>query len=598
MKQLGQPIWLGIEKVKTAALRFPFMSLSSFLAFVFIIIYHHYSDYFSIPQRYWFFMMLEAIGGIAIFFSFMIFAERNKLDVGKRIGFGLLGFCILGLHFFSLPDWAASIDSTYFLRFLLLIITFICLASFIVFNREGEQMAFWQYNQYLFITFIVASAYSLVLFLGIAGAVFAVENLFDLIISNDVYLDILVFFGIFINTLFFSSVMPRDLSDFEKKENYKDALRKFVQYVLVPILGIYLIILLFYFGKMLIASTFPKGLVCIPILIFSILSILCYLLAYPIRMQAGNGLIQFFSKNIFYFLLPLLVIYFIGLSARLIPYGLTEWRYMGILLGIWLALVSLFTIFDQRETLIFFPVSLFLLLILGTVGPWGMFQMSARSQNNRLKRLLTHEQLLVNKVLDVQAVQAKLSDSLQNEVSSITKFLFYREKIELVYPILAEDEKKQIDAIQKGTNKVAAFNTFLEKTFRLKDDQLLTSELQINASVSDTVLFDIESYNSMRQYQVSNKTENVKFALADSMLYLTDSSFFISLQPILDTILYNTNIIESEDVASYKNDFEPEKGVLYSEDKMKKIYIKDISFTMSEDSIYNIKKASIIYLEK
>ena len=162
------------------------------------------------------------------------------------------------------------------------------------------------------------------------------------------------------------------------------------------------------------------------------------------------------------------------------PYGLSEWRYMGILLCIWLALVSLFTIFDQRETLIFFPVSLFLLLILGTVGPWGMFQMSARSQNNRLKRLLTHEQLLVNKVLDVQAVQAKLSDSLQNEVSSITKFLFYREKIELVYPILAEDEKKQIDAIQKGTNKVAAFNTFLEKTFRLKGTTY-SSKLEIHS---------------------------------------------------------------------------------------------------------------------
>ncbi len=594
MSNIGETIWLGVKKTKRAALRFPFMSLAAFLAFAFTIVYHHFYEYLDIPRRYWLFLIFEAIAGIAIFFSFMVFSERNQFDIGKRIGFGLLGFCILGLHFFALPDWAASIDSTYFLRFFLLVLTFICLATFIVFNREGEQMAFWRYNQYLLITFIVASVYSLVLFLGIAGAVFAVESLFDLTISNAVYIDILVFFGIFVNTLFFSSVMPNNLSDFEKEDEYKNALRLFVQYVLLPIVGIYLIILLFYFGKMLIASEFPRGLVCFPILIFSFLSILCYLLVYPIRKEAGYGLVQFFCKHIFYFLLPLLVVYFIAMAVRIIPYGLTEWRYMGLLLGVWLALVSLFAIFDQRETLIFFPVSLFILLVLGSAGPWGMFQMSARSQNNRLSSLLKHEKLLVNKVLDVDSVPTKLNDSLQNEVSSITKFLFYREKIELVYPILAEDEKKQIDAIQKGDDKIAAFNTFLANTFRLEDELLLKKELEFNLRVQENTVFNVGDFKTMTPVQLNNRSEHPAYFIQDTLLQSRDSALVLSLKPLLDSLSYNISFEQER----YTAQLSCEQMSVVSKDGNTKVYAKELTFFKSEDSVYYIRQATILLLKK
>jgi hypothetical protein len=73
---------------------------------------------------------------------------------------------------------------------------------------------------------------------------------------------------------------------------------------------------------------------------------------------------------------------------RIIPYGLTELRLLGMLLGLWLLVIAVWYTMRQREGVRLIPLTLAILL-LGTVyGPLSVTRISVASQGSRLKTLV------------------------------------------------------------------------------------------------------------------------------------------------------------------------------------------------------------------
>ncbi len=164
----------------------------------------------------------------------------------------------------------------------------------------------------------------------------------------------------------------------------------------MPIVLVYIVILYLYLFRIVMYNTIPSGWVCIPILIFAIAGILTYLLIYPIRLDSSYKTIYLFSKYFFYILLPLLSLYFIAIIKRIMPYGITEDRYLVFMLGVWLLIISVYIIISKKDNIIIIPVSLFFVLFISAIGPWGMFQLSVQNQVRRLEFLLNKNHLLVN----------------------------------------------------------------------------------------------------------------------------------------------------------------------------------------------------------
>jgi hypothetical protein len=135
--------------------------------------------------------------------------------------------------------------------------------------KEKDLSRFWQFNQFLFIRFFTSVIFSFTLIIGLASALWATENLFGLDINGKYYADIIFFVALIFNTLFFLMGIPNNFAVFSNTIEYKNALRIFVQYIMIPMLGIYLIILYFYLFKIVFLQKIPDGWVCVPILIFS-----------------------------------------------------------------------------------------------------------------------------------------------------------------------------------------------------------------------------------------------------------------------------------------------------------------------------------------
>ena len=96
-----------------------------------------------------------------------------------------------------------------------------------------------------------------------------------------------------------------------------------MQYVLLPLVGIYLVILYAYGLKILFQWNWPQGWVSQLVLWYSVVSILSILLLWPLREKADSGWIKSFTSWFFRLLIPLLVMLFLAIFERIGDYGLT-----------------------------------------------------------------------------------------------------------------------------------------------------------------------------------------------------------------------------------------------------------------------------------
>lgn len=429
------------QNAKSSLIRFPLPLLSALVA---VIISIYMAEYYKEIDNLFPYInsMLTAALGIPLFFCVTIFNKKLGYSIVGQLLMQIAAFLMLVAIFFSLPTSELTNNSSLpYIRYTIFNLTFHLLVSYVPYLSNRNLNGFWNYNKTLFIRFWTSILYSGFLYAGIATALGSLDVLFDVELSSEIYFDLfIVVIGIF-NTWFFVSGIPKDLDQLEEVRTYPKGLKIFSQYVLLPILIIYLLILYSYTSKIVISWDWPRGIVSYLIACISTLGILTLLLIYPYSLQKENNWINRFSKAYYFLLMPLIAILFLAIGFRITDYGITINRYIIVLLGIWLTLVSLYFSL-QKKNIKFIPISLSVILLLMSFGPWSMFSVSERSQSKRLISLLEEHQIVMdnkvqNEVIwDTSALpkfqsdqlhsnKGRLSDSLNNEVRSILDYLNY-----------------------------------------------------------------------------------------------------------------------------------------------------------------------------
>src|SRR5690625_7143956 len=96
------------------------------------------------------------------------------------------------------------------------------------------------------------------LFRSIELAILAVDHLFNLNFKYLIYYDTFLFFLIFGSTFIFTLFNIDGLYELEKKVEYPVVLKFFAQFILIPLLIIYLVILYIYSLKILFQWELPR----------------------------------------------------------------------------------------------------------------------------------------------------------------------------------------------------------------------------------------------------------------------------------------------------------------------------------------------------
>ncbi|MDR4954397.1 DUF4153 domain-containing protein [Chryseobacterium sp. ES2] len=384
--------------------------------------------------------------GISLMFALKMLSQR----IGKELLLHVSGIIFLIGFYYILPDKKNSFTEVYAYIIAVTALLSHLLVSFVPFLKKDRELRFWQYNKNLFINIFLTAVFTGVLTGGMELAILAVDKLFDFNFHDRIYRDTFFVLSIFGSSFIFLLFNDKGLNNLEKDGTYPVVLKFFTQFILIPLLLIYVTILYFYSVKILINWQLPRGWVSYLVLAYSIVGILALLLVHPLKEENAKSWVRIFSKAFYYTIVPLIILLFTAIFTRILEYGYTEPRYFVLLLALWLLSIVVYFIFNKKATIKFIPVSLFLFGAFALIFPYlNAFSVAKRSQKTELMNILNQHQLMSAGKINFQK---KVTDTVRNEIADKFEFLAERRQSEFLSALLNEKDQAELaDNIEKGT---------------------------------------------------------------------------------------------------------------------------------------------------
>lgn len=321
-----------LHKLSLSLKRFPISLVYAALTVLVVIMMNH-TDV-DVDETYTRIAMTLALGIPLSLSIYMYFEGRKNIKKHVQLLFhGIIGVLLLLYYLFFLKD-LEMVAST---RYVAYTISSYLLFSFIPYLHRKENYELYVIK--LFNRFIITYVYSVILYLGLAAILGTINLLFNINISWKLYFDIAVIVaGIFAPAFFLSDVPKRD--EELLVDDYPKVLGVLLQYIILPLISVYTIILYIYFGKCIITTELPRGIIGNLVLWYSIVSAIILFFIYPLRNnnQWVKTFIGIFPKVI----IPLLIMMFMAIGIRINTYGITESRYFVLIVGLWVTGVMIY----------------------------------------------------------------------------------------------------------------------------------------------------------------------------------------------------------------------------------------------------------------
>lgn len=455
--------------------------------------------YDSIASHYYYWnIIMSCYLGMLLFIANSIYGEAYRVRRPVVILTGLAGIAVIVIYYFSLPSRFMTISFT---RFVLFTVALHLLISFIPFLSKGGVNGFWQYNKVIFLRILTSALYTGVLYLGLSLALLAIEKLFNWRIRGEIYLDLWILLSGIFNTWFFLAGIPENFAELELKKEYPKGLKIFTQYVLLPLITVYLLILYAYMFKIIINAQWLVGWVSYLVIGFSVGGILSLLLIYPVRNDENNKWILIFSRFFYFALFPLIILLFLAVKRRISDYGITEQRYFVLMLALWLLLIACYFLFSSSKNIKLIPVSLCILALAASFGPWGAFSISLSSQKKHLSSLLQKYAMLTHG--KIVAAKDTLPFKDHKQISSIINYLVGVHGYKALQPYFVQN----LDSVSRNTtyyNNIAdgtpsSNNMMVDKIhvmmnityvadYQLSEERKISSYMNFYTATSDTAI--------------------------------------------------------------------------------------------------------------
>jgi hypothetical protein len=437
--------------------------------------YHHEKEQEAIIIK----LLLTSFLAYPFFIGLRVSEEKYQLSKARAllVKFMALGFFVV-YYFFGFGEGLEN--PAVIFRFVAMLLFGHLYISLSAFREYKDLKDFWSFNQKIFLFIIEGAVVSAIIFGGLALALLALQELFKVDVSTYLYMDLfLVIAGIF-HPLYFLSKLPNPGSGLESTYERYPAFSNVVKYVLIPLVGLYFIILYAFSAKILFTWELPEGWVSKMVLGFSVAGIFTYLVNYRMAEHEDSSILSGFRKWYFPVLAPMVLLIMVAIWRRISDYGFTEPRYIVFVLGIWVGLLSLYFIISKKDDIRVIPFSLAILALISITGPWSAQNVSFNDQLDRLKTTLQNEGLLegttfkeANKVVEPEVTK---------EITSMLEYLTERDTAALrsefdLTKVKEMDIRSIMDEMGLEPNYARGFNRDIEyRHFLLKSDLPVSTE--------------------------------------------------------------------------------------------------------------------------
>ncbi|PCJ00297.1 MAG: hypothetical protein COB14_04910 [Alphaproteobacteria bacterium] len=433
---------LPLEDLYATVRRFPRSTLCSVILFAFILLLNHK---IIEPDKV---LLLRVM--VILAYGFLWFGLARLISEGMsrgRVAEAVLGYCV-----FAIFSGCVFFYSGFTLVWLLGLITCALLLGISIgpYIKSGDNLSLWFYNRCVWQGISISIIAGLIWGGGISAAMLSIHYLFGLYWGSAVYFDVTAFSMVVFAPIYALSWIPEKYIYTEDDCHAPPQLSFVLNWVLAPLVIIYMLILYAYFIKIALVGEIPRGHLSYMISAFGGVGVLTYLMGWPLRETGGV-----FLRAVYKLFFPALFIPALmqawSIWMRIEQYGLTEQRYVLVLMTFWLIILAVaYTI--RKPALKFIPGFLSLLLVIAAVGPFSAPNMSVKSQANRLENLLTHNKILVDG--RIVTTQSQVSFGDRKSISSILNFLNRRDRKDVLDSWLVGADIKKDGSFPKLTMKL------------------------------------------------------------------------------------------------------------------------------------------------
>jgi hypothetical protein len=315
-----------------------------------------------------------------------LFVEVRKWSVLPALVLAALA----GLAAGSLAYLPVLTQSSLLFLFPALVLT-VMMAPFL--RRDARQGAVWLFNLRLGLAMLLSAIVAGLFAGGLSVIAESLRFLFDVPLPERLHSHAWSTALSLIGPLYGLSLVPVSLDEEVEIEAAASTLLErgvsvVINYVLVPIIVIYALILHAYAAKVAILWELPRGQIGLMATLFALGGTGAWLIAWPWR-ERGTRLLRLFMHGWFWLTIVPAVLLAIAVGRRIADYGVTPERYGLVLVAAWLAALTAYLAYrrnnaDMRAIL----GSLAILLFAGSFGPWGANGLTISSQFDRLRPLL------------------------------------------------------------------------------------------------------------------------------------------------------------------------------------------------------------------
>ncbi len=429
-----------LEDAQRSFLRFPLVLLCGVIAAI-AAIYLAEGNYTEGPYGR---LLLTAILGIPTLLAISLASEQQKWSA--RVGWvlRLAGLFFVGLYYFAIPR---EFPASHGIRYAILLAGGHFFVSISPFFRSYSAQKIWKFNIDILLRLLSSVVFTLVVYAGLSLALAAMDQLLGLTVDSDIYLRLFIILVFVFHTWFFLGGIPENPVISSGEVDFPRPLRVFAQNILSTLVVVYLAILMTYLGKIVISGVWPSGWIGWLVSGVAVAGLLSVVLLSPLQGNSDNSWIRVYFRIFHVLMIPSVVMLVLAVSKRINQYGLTELRYLLLILSGWMVVVLITGLWFERIKLRLIPLSLGLLALVISTGPWGAMSMSRHSQMSRIETDLVAAGLFSNGKLVPGSKESTSEDrnDLANSFEYLIRQYGYKELDNWLTPAMGDSLERIAD---------------------------------------------------------------------------------------------------------------------------------------------------------
>ena len=302
------------------------------------------------------------------------------------------------------------------------ILLFALLGSF---SKEKDDLKAWHFIFSSIGALLISGIVSWLMVGGVEGLLTGTGALFDFKPSEKLMFILMVLGAVMLFGLLFCALLPQGERKHNTSADMPSLLRKLVSWLLLPLLGCYIVVLYAYGISILVHWELPKGLLSVLVSCVMIGYVLCFVLFYPEVTKRDTWQSRLLTRWLPVIILPLLVLMTVGIVRRVVDYGITAPRLYVLTMLLWFYAICIVMLVAKRKRFHWIIWSFGALFLLTSGQPLNYYCISRPILTAKIDRIVADKQLQlplhIYGLIDNSALTESEANSLRDNLLYMRK---------------------------------------------------------------------------------------------------------------------------------------------------------------------------------